>query len=70
MRCLFHSCVAAPGVCGDPFQDLTDTRLASYFANTPLAPRAGETFRAGQRVSFRWTVSTAVHGDVVQLVMT
>lgn len=45
----------APGVCGDPFQTVTNPSLGSYFAN--MAPMAATTFSAGQRVRFSWTVS-------------
>ncbi|WIA19533.1 hypothetical protein OEZ85_004142 [Tetradesmus obliquus] len=45
-----------PGVCGDPFQTVTNPSLGSYFAN--MAPMAATTFSAGQRVRFSWTITT------------
>lgn len=47
------------GVCGDPWQSLTDPTYATFFANQVMTPSA--TFTPGQRVRFAWQL-TANHG--------
>jgi hypothetical protein len=50
------------GVCGDPFQGITDKALDGYWARTTLTPSA--TYSVDQRVRFTWQLTTN-HGGYV-----
>lgn len=62
--------VGNPGVCGDPWQDLTDARYANYFGALAWGAafagtgKAAPVYQAGQRVTLTWQI-TAVHGGFI-----